>query len=150
MNFEKYINLCAISGVVSSIMPIFGGYDTALAMLICMMGADMLTGIIDAAVFHTSDKSKGGALTSRAFLKGFCRKVYELVIVVISVQLGLYLQMPFMRGFVINVLVANEALSCMENMVRAGVPFPKVIRDAIDILQNEENYNDCTGEVHRK
>lgn len=151
MNIEKYINLCAISGITSAFMPIFGGYDAALAMLICMMGADMLTGIIDAAVFHTSDKSNGGALTSKAFLKGFCRKIYELVIVVVAVQLGRHLGMPFMRGFVINVLAANEALSCMENMVKAGIPFPKAIRDAIDILQNEEDVDDGNhGEVHNQ
>ena len=117
-----------IGGMIASL---FGGWDAALVTLIIFMGVDYVTGLIVAGVFHNSEKTKNGALESRAGWKGLCRKGVTLLVVLVACRLDLVMGSNFIR------FIANETISIIENAGLMGIPIPAAIMRAIDILKNK-------------
>lgn len=127
--------ICTAVGVMGSLVAkAFGGWDAALTTLIIFMVADYLTGLIVAGVFHKSKKSENGALESLAGWKGLCKKGVTLLFVLIAYRLDLALGLDFIRTTVIIGFMANELISIIENAGLMGIPIPKVLSKAIDIL----------------
>ena len=122
----------ALGGVIASL---FGGWDAALQTLIICMAVDYITGLIVAGVFHASPKTKTGTLESRAGWKGLCRKGMSLLIVLVACQLDAVMGSSFVRDAVVIGFIANETLSIIENAGLMGVPIPKVLARAVDILK---------------
>ena len=123
-----------IGGMIASL---FGGWDAALVTLIIFMGVDYVTGLIVAGVFHNSEKTKNGALESRAGWKGLCRKGVTLLVVLVACRLDLVMGSNFIRDAVVIAFIANELISIIENAGLRGFPFPAAIMRAIDILKNK-------------
>lgn len=132
--------VCGAVGVVGGIVTnALGGWDTALATLICCIVLDYLTGLIVAGVFNNSNKTATGALESRAGLKGLCRKIMIILFVGLAYRLDLMLGTDYIRYTVIIGFVCNEVLSLVENAGLMGVPIPAVLTKAIDVLKNKED-----------
>ena len=112
-----------------------GGWDAALQTLIICMGVDNMTGRIVAGVFHDSPKTKTGTLESRAGWKGLCRKGMSLLIVLVACRLDAVMDSSFVRDAVVIGFIANETLSIIENAGLMGVPIPKALARAVDILK---------------
>ncbi|MEY8312890.1 phage holin family protein [Oscillospiraceae bacterium 42-9] len=130
--------LCTGAGIVgSAIAALFGGWDAALITLIIFMGVDYVTGLLVAGVFHNSEKTKNGALESRAGWKGLCRKGVTLLVVLVACRLDLLTGANFIRDAAVIAFIANEAISILENAGLMGVPIPVVITRAIDVLKNK-------------
>ena len=130
--------ICTGIGVVgSAIAALFGGWDAALVTLIIFMGVDYVTGLIVAGVFHNSEKTKNGALESRAGWKGLCRKGVTLLVVLVACRLDLVMGSNFIRDAVVIAFIANETISIIENAGLMGIPIPAAIMRAIDILKNK-------------
>lgn len=136
--------VCAIAGVVGSVIASwFGGWTTSLTTLLIFMGLDYLTGLIVAGVFHKSPKTENGALESRAGWKGLCRKGMTLLIVLIACRLDLIAASllgtgeHFVRDAVIIAYIVNETLSIIENAGLMGIPVPKVLAKAIEVLKKK-------------
>ena len=98
------------------------------------MAADYISGIIVAAVFHKSKKTASGSLKSWVGFKGLCRKGMTLLFVLVGHRLDMTLGVNLVREGVIYGFMANEALSLIENAGLMGVPLPKVIINAVDVL----------------
>lgn len=127
--------ICTGIGVVGgAIAALLGGWDEALITLIIFMAIDYLSGVIVAGVFHTSKKSEGGTLESRAGFKGLCRKVVVLLFVLIATRLDLVMGTTYVRDAVIIGFITNELISIVENAGLMGIPLPAVITKAIDVL----------------
>ena len=131
----KNIALACIGAVGSSIAAIFGGWDDAVLTLLIFMLLDYLSGLIVAGVFHKSPKTKNGALESWAGLKGLFRKGGILLVVLIAARLDLHLGTNFVRDAVVIAFIVNETLSIIENLGLMGVPIPKVLINAIEVLK---------------
>ena len=129
-----YVIIGVLGGVISEL---FGGWDAALSTLAFLMGADIITGWIVAAVFHNSKKTDSGKLESRVGWKGLCRKGATFLVVMIAYRLDLLAGTTFLKDAVIIAFTANEALSVIENVGLMGVPIPKIILDSIDVLKNK-------------
>ena len=114
---------------------LYGGWDAALQTLIICMAVDYITGLIVAGVFHASPKTKTGTLESRAGWKGLCRKGMSLLIVLVACRLDAVMGSSFVRDAVVIGFIANETLSIIENAGLMGVPIPKVLARAVDILK---------------
>lgn len=128
--------LCTLMGVVGAVVTeLFGGWSTALTTLLIFMLADYITGVLVAGVFKKSEKSENGGLESRAGWKGLVRKGMILLVVMISYRLDLLLGSNYIKNIVIIAFMANELISITENAGLMGVPMPKVITRAIDILR---------------
>ena len=69
--------------------------------------------------------------------KGLCRKGMILLIVLVAYRLDLILGVNYIRDTVIIGFIANETISITENAGLMGVPLPKAIQRAIDILNDE-------------
>ena len=131
----------AVGGAISAAM---GGWSQMLTALLIVMGADYLTGLVVAGVFHRSGKSADGSLESRAGFKGLCRKGAMLLVVLLAARLDLVMGAGFIRDGAAMAFLANELLSVVENVGLMGVPIPKVIASAISVLQSKA---DSAGEA---
>ena len=134
----------AVGAVGAGISTAFGGWTSAMTTLIIFMAIDYLTGIMVAGVFKRSKKTQNGALESRAGFKGLCRKGVMLLIVLVACRLDIELHTTYIRDAVCIAFIANETISIIENAGLMGVPIPKVITKAIELLRSREE--NTTGE----
>lgn len=132
--------ICTAAGIVgAAISAVFGGCDAWLVTLLICMGIDYVSGLVVAGVFHASPKSSTGALESRAGWKGLVRKGMTLFLVLIGARLDLLLGMAYIRDAIIIAFTVNEILSIIENAGLAGVPIPKALKDAIELLKDKSD-----------
>lgn len=137
-NLKAFI--CTIFGIVGGLIAqLFGGWTEDMVTLIVFMAVDFAMGLLVAGVFHKSNKSDNGNLNSRAGWKGLCKKCVTLLFVLIAHRLDISLGTAYIRTATIIGFIANEAISIVENAGLMGVPLPKVITRAIDILKHKEN-----------
>lgn len=135
------INLNLISAIIgtmgSIIASLFGGWDAALKTLLIFMAIDYITGLIVGGVFHNSTKTKTGTLESKASFKGLCRKGTILLFVLIGTRLDIAFDCDYIRNGICIAYIFNELLSIVENAGLMGLPIPKVITNAIDVLKSK-------------
>lgn len=134
---------CAFVGSVGGAVAwMFGGWDAALITLLVCMGIDYVTGLIVAGVFHKSKKSANGGLESKAGFKGLLQKTMMLLIIVVAGCADRLLGSTYLRDAVVIAFCANEILSIFENAGLMGVPIPKALARAIDVLKKEGDDED--------
>lgn len=128
---------CLIAGVVGGfIAALLGGWDSALATLVVFMGIDFVTGLVTAAM-GKSKHSRSGALNSKAGWIGLAKKFCILLMVAVGVRIDILLGTTYIRDTVCISFCLNELLSIIENVTLMGIPFPPVIKKAIDVLQTK-------------
>ena len=136
MNLKDMI--CTAIGVIGgAIASAFGGWNAALLALIICMAVDYITGIIVALVFHNSPKSTGGGLDSAVGFKGLFRKFAVLLIVLVANQMDVLIGTTYIRDAVVIGFCANEVVSLLENAGLMGIPIPKALLKAIDVLKSK-------------
>ena len=140
----KVTVLTVIGAIGSFIANLFGGWTSDLETLMIMMGIDFTMGLLIAAVWKKSEKSKTGALSSWSAWKGLCRKGVSLLFVLIAYRLDLALGVNYIRTAVIIGFIINELISIVENAGIMGVPIPGVIAKAIDMLK-QKSEGDSNG-----
>ena len=137
------IKICILSGVAcvgAAIASLLGGWTGAMTTLVILMFIDYVTGIIVAGVFHASPKSSGGALSSAVGFKGICRKFVILLIVVVACRVDLLLDTNIIRDATCIGFCANELVSITENAGLMGIPLPRKLVDAIEVLRGDNDH----------
>lgn len=135
--------ILSVAGTVGSfIAAALGGWDSAIIALLSFMAIDYITGWILAAVFKKSHKTESGGYSSAIGLKGLFKKVMVLLLVVVANLLDQQIGASYIRDGVCIAFMVNEVMSIMENAGLMGLPIPKVITEALDIL----NANQQEGE----
>ncbi len=125
-------------GLVSAMLVrLLGGWDEALASLLIFMGLDFGLGLL-LAWMGKSPKTESGALSSKIGWQGACRKGITLVYVLVGARLDLLLGLEYIRNAVIFGFLAIETISITENAGLLGVPLPKAITKAIEMLREKE------------
>lgn len=135
------ITSAALGGIFAAI---FGGVDNLFIMLLSFMAIDYITGVLLAAVWKKSPKTETGALNSSVGFKGICKKVANLILLIIAVMLDHVIgdtNLVF-RTATIFALSANELVSIIENIGCMGVRIPSVLTKAIDILNKKGDEKD--------
>lgn len=128
-------SICTIFGVLGGLIAeAFGGWDGAMITLLIFMAVDYLSGLAVALIFQNSPKTESGGGSSKVGWKGLCRKGMTLLIVLVAYRLDLVLGVSYIRDTVMIGFITNETISITENAGLMGVPLPKVIQRAIDIL----------------
>ena len=129
--------ICMIAGIVGGfIATLLGGWDSALVTLIVFMGVDLFTGVVTAAMGRSKHTDSGG-LSSKAGWFGLAKKVCTLLLIAVAVRMDILLGTTYIRDAVCISFCLNELLSIVENTSLMGVPFPPVIKKAIDVLQTK-------------
>lgn len=135
--------LCTILGVIAAAgVKLFGGWDPNMVVVIIMMGIDLLTGFIVAAVFKESPKSENGRAESGAMFKGLCRKFVMICLLAVAHQLDLVIGVNYIMMAVTYGFIANEALSILENAGLMGIVKSEVLINAIEILKKKSDSGD--------
>ena len=102
----------------------------ALTCLLIAIVLDYASGMIKAYVTKE--------LSSKIGVKGVIKKVSILLVVMLAVLVDRATgETGAIRTLVIYYFVANEGLSIIENLAKAGVPIPKNLRDALKTLKKE-------------
>lgn len=135
----KIFILSGVACVGAAITSLFGGWNGAMTTLILLMLIDYVTGIIVAGVFHASPKSSGGALSSAVGFKGICRKFVILLIVVVACRVDLLLDTNIIRDATCIGFCANELVSITENAGLMGIPLPRKLVEAIEVLRGDND-----------
>ena len=135
----KNMILSVIGAVGSFIAAALGGWDSALITLVSFMAIDYITGWILAVVFKKSHKTESGGYSSTIGLKGLFKKVMILLLVVVANLLDWQMGGSYIRDGVCIAFIVNEAMSIIENAGLMGLPIPKVITDALDVLHEKQN-----------
>ena len=142
-NAAKNGILAAIAAVGAVVSRALGGWDITLQILVGAMAADYLTGVIVAAVFSRSRKSKTGALSSSASFRGLLKKGGVLLVVLVAAMLDRLLGVDFVRTATALFFIGNECISVLENAGLMGVPLPKFLVKTLEALRDKGD----TGEV---
>lgn len=137
MSTVRSVFLLTCGAIGSAIANAFGGWDAAMTTLLIFMGIDYATGLLVAAVFKKSKKSKTGALNSNVCWKGLIKKGMSLLIVLIAYRLDLLIGSSYIKDLVVIAFIVNETISIIENAGVMGVPIPAVITRAVDLLQKK-------------
>lgn len=131
----KELVLSVIGGAGSAFCYLLGGFDVNIKVLGCFMLADIITGVIDAAVLKKSPKTETGGLSSKYSLQGFLKKIYAFIGIGVCVGVDtLFNTDTFFRNAAIFYLIGNELLSITENLDLMGVKIP-VLGDAVDLVR---------------
>lgn len=130
--------ICAAIGSIGGLIAgFFGGWSAALTTLVIFMAIDYFSGLTVAGIFHKSNKTENGALESKAGWKGLCRKGMTFLIVLVACRLDIVIGTSYIKDAVCIAFIANETISIIENAGLMGVPIPKVITNAIDLLKQK-------------
>ena len=136
----KIFILSGVACVGAAIASLFGGWNGAMTTLVILMLIDYVTGIIVAGVFHNSPKCSGGALSSAVGFKGICRKFVILLIVVVACRVDLLLETNIIRDATCIGFCANELVSITENAGLMGIPLPRKLVEAIEVLRGDNDH----------
>jgi toxin secretion/phage lysis holin len=118
-----------LKAVCATAITFFLGLPVAIQLLVYASAIDILAGLISAWI--------AGTLSSREMYRGLGRKVLALLAVLAaelaSRQLGIALATPWGATWSLGALLAcyyliHEALSIIEHLGAAGVPFPSGMR----------------------
>ena len=137
------IRIFILSGVAcvgAAIASLLGGWTGAMTTLVILMFIDYVTGIIVAGVFHNSPKCSGGALSSAVGFKGICRKFVILLIVVVACRVDLLLETNIIRDATCIGFCVNELVSITENAGLMGIPLPRKLVEAIEVLRGDNDH----------
>lgn len=113
---------------------LLGGWDLALQVLVLFCVLDYVTGVTAAYVEKKLDSNVGG--------KGILRKVLIFVVIAIAYWLDQLIGQQMLRSLVIFYYIANEGLSIVENLGRAGVPIPQPLKAALEALKQKAEGQD--------
>lgn len=136
----KIFILSGVACVGAAIASLLGGWTGAMTTLVILMLIDYVTGIIVAGVFHNSPKCSGGALSSAVGFKGICRKFVILLIVVVACRVDLLLETNIIRDATCIGFCANELVSITENAGLMGIPLPRKLVEAIEVLRGDNDH----------
>ena len=132
--------VCSLCGIIGgSVAYLFGGWDDSIITLLMFMVIDYISGIIVAGVFRKSPKSQTGALESDASWKGLVKKGYSLLIIIVANRVDYQLGTTLARDSATIGFITSELISIVENAGLMGMPLPKVLYKAIDILNAKED-----------
>jgi toxin secretion/phage lysis holin len=112
-----------------AITAVLGGWDLALQVLVLFVVLDYLVGLIAA----WTEKS----LDSRIGFRGIAKKILLFVPIAICYALDQVLGQEILRSLAIFFYIANEGLSIIENLGRAGVPVPDALGEALEQLKKK-------------
>jgi toxin secretion/phage lysis holin len=127
---EKQPIALAISIIGSFTSFLFGGWDSLIIILVCLVIIDYITGVIASAL--------EGKLSSQVGFHGIAKKVFIFIIVAVSHLLDLVIGWDnhLLRDMTIFFYLVNEFISIVENASRAGIPIPEFLIKAIEMLKN--------------
>ena len=122
-----------MAACAGAVMGLWCALPAGVQTLAAFMAADYATGLV-CAWRGVSHKSESGTLSSKAGFDGLLRKGMMALVVLIAWQLDRAMNANALHNAAVCFYIANEGISILENTALLGVPWPKRLRDALDVL----------------
>lgn len=116
--------------LVAVISFIFGEWHITLGILATLMCLDIISGLLKAVVLKE--------LRSRRLSDGLFRKAGFVILIILAQMMDLWVGMPIFRHAVVGLLIANEAISIVENLTQMGVPVSPKLIQFLDIVKSND------------
>lgn len=132
--------LAAICGAVASF---FCGLPPIIWILLAVMTIDYITGIT-CGLMGKSPKTETGGLSSSEAFKGLLKKALIIFIVLLAALLDKAISMGMgdvqfeaVAGATCLWFIASEGFSIIENAASMGIPIPRVLIQALEIMRSK-------------
>lgn len=143
MNCIKVAFCAAIGAIGAALLSLFGGWSDDMVTLITVMAIDFISGLLIAFVFNKSPKTDSGSVSSKSCFAGICKKCTMLLCVLVAHRLDISIGTDYIKPATVIAFIVNELISIVENAGIIGVPMPKVIIRAIELLKDKEDKDDA-------
>ena len=145
--WENVIRWAAAAGGV--IVGWWGGWTAGSKVLVILMVMDYLTGCACALTGH-STKTESGHFWSQVAVAGILKKVFTMCVILMAALLdqvvsggqGAENGMTMFRSAAEFFYIATEGLSIVENVGLMGVPVPKPLKQALEVLREKNDGED--------
>lgn len=137
----------AAAAACGAVIAMLAGVPPVMWVLIGVMTIDYVTGLI-CGVMGVSPKTQSGGLSSRAALTGLLRKGMILLVVLLAALLDMAVranagvQFSAVTGATCLWFIASEGVSILENAAAMGLPVPKALMTALDLMRDKAGYSD--------
>ena len=132
--------LAAICGAIASF---FCGLPPIIWILLAVMTIDYITGIT-CGLMGKSPKTETGGLSSSEAFKGLMKKALIIFIVLLAALLDKAISMGMgdvkfeaVAGATCLWFIASEGFSIIENAASMGIPIPRVLIQALEIMRSK-------------
>lgn len=131
--------LAALGGAIASF---FTGLPPIIWILLAVMTLDYVTGII-CGFMGKSPKTENGGLSSSEAFKGLLKKALILLVVLLAalldkaVSMGTGITFEAVAGATALWFIASEGFSIVENATSMGIPIPKILLQALEIVKQK-------------
>lgn len=132
--------LAAICGAIASF---FCGLPPIIWILLAVMTIDYITGIT-CGLMGKSPKTETGGLSSSEAFKGLLKKALIIFIVLLAALLDKAISMGMgdvqfeaVAGATCLWFIASEGFSIIENAASMGIPIPRVLIQALEIMRSK-------------
>lgn len=101
---------------------------------------DMILGVLT-GFLSKSSKTKKGGFSSKQFREGIAKKSVMIFYLIIAAALDYVMHTSVLHYAMSCLLIFNEGMSILEKGVLLGVPMPKVLKNALEVVKGDENTN---------
>lgn len=136
-----------LSAIGGAILSFFSGMPPIIWVLVAVMSLDYVTGIL-CGLMGKSPKTESGGLSSTTAFKGLIKKVLLLCVVGLAalidhaIAMSAGIEMAAVTGACALWFVASEGMSILENAAAMGVPIPKILLQALEIMRSKGGENE--------
>ena len=129
-----------IAAAFGAVVSFFSGLPPILWVLLAVMTLDYLTGIL-CGIMGKSQKTEHGGLSSSTAFTGLLKKLLIIAIVSLAylldhaVTLNVGVQFAAVSGATCLWFIASEGISVVENAAQMGVPIPKALKQALEVMK---------------
>lgn len=131
-----------LSAIAGAMVSFFSGLPVIVWVLIGVMSLDYATGIL-CGLLGRSPKTETGGLSSGAAFLGLLKKAVILSVVGLAALIdnaiaqSAGIEMAAVTGACCLWFVASEGMSILENATSIGVPVPKALLSALEIMRQK-------------
>lgn len=101
---------------------------------------DMILGVLS-GFLSKSSKTKKGGFSSKQFREGIAKKSVMIFYLIIAAALDYIMHTSVLHYAMSCLLIFNEGMSILEKGALLGVPMPKVLKNALEVVKGDENTN---------
>ena len=130
----------------------YGGWTAGSKVLVILMVVDYITGCACALTGH-STKTESGHFWSQVAVAGILKKAFTMCVILMAALLDQVITggqdapggMTMFRSAAEFFYIATEGMSIVENVGLMGVPVPKGLRDALEVLRDRSEDASVVG-----
>ena len=127
----------AVVAIGAIVTPLIGGVTPLMIILLYVMGIDIVSGVL-CGITGVSHKTSSGNLTSSAMFRGLVKKAAIFAVIGLGYQLEKATNIAAIRDGTVLMYIAEETLSCTENLGLLGVAIPEPIQRAVEVLKGNK------------